>query len=129
MLLCRVVAGAWDGFIRSPLVAPRTLFVPSAGWVLWLQTDRRLKTNHHCFDALNTPADHPARDTQDTFFYVDAPGRPLSDAHLVGSNSGPEANAAPIRIIVPGRVYRRIMPMRPTIPPFIRLKACTLIAE
>ncbi len=23
---------------------------------------------YHCFDALNTPADHPARDTQDTFY-------------------------------------------------------------
>src|SRR5262245_52093333 len=25
---------------------------------------------YHCFDALNTPADHPARDTQDTFYLV-----------------------------------------------------------
>ena len=27
-----------------------------------------VEDEYHCFDALNTPADHPARDTQDTFF-------------------------------------------------------------
>src|SRR5258708_10713620 len=34
---------------------------------------------YHCFDALNTPADHPARDTQDTFYVTthEAPGSPL----------------------------------------------------
>jgi len=31
-----------------------------------------MEDEYHCFDALNTPADHPARDTQDTF-YLDAP--------------------------------------------------------
>src|SRR5512137_816519 len=31
-----------------------------------------IEDEYHCFDALNTPADHPARDTQDTF-YVEAP--------------------------------------------------------
>src|SRR3989440_10556795 len=27
-----------------------------------------IEDEYHCFDALNTPADHPARDTQDTFY-------------------------------------------------------------
>src|SRR5262249_46599370 len=29
---------------------------------------REIEDEYHCFDALNTPADHPARDTQDTFY-------------------------------------------------------------
>jgi len=61
----------------------------------------------HCFDALNTPKDHPARDTQDTFF-LDAPGRPLLRTHTSSVQIRVmEKQAPPIRIIVPGRVYRR----------------------
>src|SRR5882672_3081586 len=33
-----------------------------------------IEDEYHCFDALNTPADHPARDTQDTFYLSDNPG-------------------------------------------------------
>lgn len=66
-----------------------------------------IEDEYHCFDALNTPADHPARDTQDTFF-LDAPNRPLLRTHTSSvqirvMKQGPP----PIRIIVPGRVYRR----------------------
>ena len=32
-----------------------------------------IEDEYHCFDALNTPADHPARDTQDTFYLSQAP--------------------------------------------------------
>src|SRR5512136_3309232 len=32
-----------------------------------------VEDEYHCFDALNTPADHPARDTQDTFYLASAP--------------------------------------------------------
>lgn len=66
-----------------------------------------LEDEYHCFDALNTPADHPARDTQDTF-YLDTPSRRLLRTHTssvqirVMSRQQP-----PVRIIVPGRVYRR----------------------
>src|SRR6266516_7121910 len=37
-----------------------------------------VEDEYHCFDALNTPADHPARDTQDTFYLAAA----MSRAHL-----------------------------------------------
>src|SRR5688572_8544278 len=65
----------------------------------------------HCFDALNTPADHPARDTQDTF-YVDAKtngeGRKLLRTHTSTVQIRVmEKQPPPIRIIAPGRVYRR----------------------
>ena len=86
----------------------------------------------HCFDALNTPADHPARDTQDTFYIegrVSAPqptassdssnGRRRSADPTIGSRQllrthtssvqirVMEKQPPPIRIIAPGRVYRR----------------------
>ena len=66
-----------------------------------------IEDEYHCFDALNTPADHPARDTQDTFF-VDAPGRPLLRTHTSSVQIRVmKQMPPPIRIIVPGRVYRR----------------------
>lgn len=66
-----------------------------------------IEDEYHCFDALNTPADHPARDAQDTFF-VDAPGRPLLRTHTSSVQIRVmEKMPPPIRIIVPGRVYRR----------------------
>ena len=65
----------------------------------------------HCFDALNTPADHPARDTQDTF-YIDAKTNGESRKLLRTHTSTVqirvmEKQPPPIRIIAPGRVYRR----------------------
>jgi phenylalanyl-tRNA synthetase alpha chain len=79
----------------------------------------------HCFDALNTPADHPARDTQDTFYIQDssegrapssppAPESPLATKRqLLRTHTSSvqirvmEKQPPPIRIIAPGRVYRR----------------------
>lgn len=66
-----------------------------------------VEDEQHCFDALNTPKDHPARDTQDTF-YLDTPGRPLLRTHTSSVQIRVmERQPPPIRIIVPGRVYRR----------------------
>src|SRR6185369_14722309 len=66
-----------------------------------------LEDEYHCFDALNTPADHPARDSQDTF-YANAPKRPLLRTHTSSVQIRVmEKQPPPIRIIVPGRVYRR----------------------
>lgn len=66
-----------------------------------------IEDEYHCFDALNTPADHPARDTQDTF-YVATQGRPLLRTHTSSVQIRVmQKQPPPIRIIVPGRVYRR----------------------
>ena len=66
-----------------------------------------VEDEYHCFDALNTPADHPARDTQDTF-YLDTPERPLLRTHTSCVQIHVmKAQPPPVRIIVPGRVYRR----------------------
>ena len=63
-----------------------------------------VETEYYNFEALNLPADHPARDMQDTFF--------LSNSLLLRSQTSAaqirtmEDRQPPIRIICPGRVYR-----------------------
>lgn len=60
--------------------------------------------DHYCFEALNMPKDHPARDTQDTFY--------ITDNILLRTQTSSvqirtmENKKPPIRIISPGRVYR-----------------------
>ena len=59
----------------------------------------------HCFDALNTPADHPARNEQDTFYLPD--GRLLRTHTSTVQIRTMQAAAPPIRVIAPGAAYRR----------------------
>lgn len=98
-----------------------------------------VEDEYHCFDALNTPADHPARDAQDTFYLVGQAsppatvpsglppeGRQTPAGTAGGTNAGGtpaplllrthtssvqirvmKSQPPPVRIIVPGRVYRR----------------------
>ena len=64
-----------------------------------------IETEWHCFDALNTPADHPARNEQDTFYLPD--GRLLRTHTSTIQIRTMETCAPPIRIIAPGAAYRR----------------------
>jgi phenylalanyl-tRNA synthetase alpha chain len=66
-----------------------------------------IEDEYHCFDALNTPADHPARDSQDTFYLNTADKRLLRTHTSSVQIRVMEKQAPPVRIIVPGRVYRR----------------------
>jgi phenylalanyl-tRNA synthetase alpha chain len=74
-----------------------------------------IEDEYHCFDALNTPADHPARDTQDTFYVAGnpkaesrKPKSPLLRTHTSSVQIRVmKSQSPPVRIIVPGRVYRR----------------------
>jgi len=59
----------------------------------------------HCFDALNTPADHPARNEQDTFYLPD--GRLLRTHTSTVQIRAMQAALPPIRVIAPGAAYRR----------------------
>ena len=60
--------------------------------------------DYYNFEALNIPKDHPARDTQDTFY--------INDKILLRTQTSPvqvrvmEKQKPPIRVISPGRVYR-----------------------
>ena len=59
----------------------------------------------HCFDALNTPPDHPARNEQDTFYLPD--GRLLRTHTSTVQIRTMQAAPPPIRVIAPGAAYRR----------------------
>jgi phenylalanyl-tRNA synthetase alpha chain len=64
-----------------------------------------VETEWHCFDALNTPPDHPARNEQDTFFLPD--GRVLRTHTSTVQVRTMESAPPPIRVIAPGAAYRR----------------------
>jgi phenylalanyl-tRNA synthetase alpha chain len=63
-----------------------------------------VETEYHNFDALNIPADHPARDMQDTFW--------LDGGNLLRTHTSPvqvrgmERLGPPLRMIAPGRTFR-----------------------
>src|SRR5689334_6120407 len=62
-------------------------------------------TEWYCFDALNTPADHPARNEQDTFFLPD--GRLLRTHTSTVQIRTMQNQPPPVRVIAPGAAYRR----------------------
>lgn len=67
-----------------------------------------IEDDFHNFDALNIPADHPARDAWDTFY--------IDDDRLLRTHTSPvqirvmQSRRPPVRIIAPGRVYRNETP-------------------
>lgn len=64
-----------------------------------------IESDYYNFEALNTPQDHPARDMQDTFYL---PSGKLLRTHTSSVQIRyMETHQPPIRIIAPGRVYRR----------------------
>jgi phenylalanyl-tRNA synthetase alpha chain len=64
-----------------------------------------VETEWYCFDALNTPPDHPARNEQDTFYLSD--GRLLRTHTSTVQIRAMEAAPPPIRVIASGAAYRR----------------------
>lgn len=67
-----------------------------------------IETVYYNFDALNAPEDHPSRDPQDTFYF--------GDGRILRSQTSPvqvrvmESHQPPVRIVAPGRVFRRDTP-------------------
>ena len=64
-----------------------------------------IETEFHCFDALNTPFDHPARNDSDTFYFDS--GKLLRTHTSSVQIRTMEKVAPPIKIIAPGSAYRR----------------------
>jgi phenylalanyl-tRNA synthetase alpha chain len=70
-----------------------------------------IETPYYNFEALNIPEHHPARDNMDTFYIEGSRA-----AHLLRTHTSPmqirtmEKQAPPVRIVVPGKVYRRDNP-------------------
>ncbi len=63
-----------------------------------------VETDHYNFEALNVPADHPARDMQDTFYLAE--GLLLRTQTSAAQIRTMETRKPPIKMICPGRVYR-----------------------
>ncbi len=87
-----------------------------AGFTVAEATD--LETEWFCFDALNTPADHPARDAQDTLFMPRQTvaanvTKHADELYLLRSHTSSVQiramlkEGAPIKILAPGRAFRR----------------------
>ena len=78
-----------------------------------------VESEYYCFDALNTPADHPARDEKDTFYFPagarfgNVAKKAADERYLLRTHTSSVQirtmlkGAPPIRIVSPGRVYRR----------------------
>jgi phenylalanyl-tRNA synthetase alpha chain len=117
-----------DPSLASPDVAPGSLHPLTRTRERILATFRKLgfviaegpevETEWHCFDALNTPADHPARDMQDTFYLpksfrsIDALRKGDEDLLLRTHTSSVQVRTMlsrkpPLRIVAPGRCFRR----------------------
>jgi phenylalanyl-tRNA synthetase alpha chain len=82
---------------RSVEILRRMGFVLAAG--------PEVESEWHCFDALNTPPDHPARNEQDTFYF---PNGSLLRTHTSTVQiRAMETQPPPVRIIAPGSAFRR----------------------
>jgi len=91
---------------RHPLISTIEEIVDIfAGLGYRVEEGPEIETDHYNFTALNIPPHHPARDMQDTFY--------LSAHELLRTHTSPvqirhlEKNPPPVRIVAPGRVYRR----------------------
>jgi phenylalanyl-tRNA synthetase alpha chain len=95
---------------RHPLTVVReqleAIFV-SMGYEVY--DSREVEDDYHCFEAVNMPPDHPAREMQDTFYVAGEPGvllRTHTSAaqirYMIGNGHPPD-----VRIICPGKVFRR----------------------
>ena len=71
-----------------------------------------IEDQFHNFNALNMPANHPARQMQDTFYIPNTKSTDFDDSYVVRTHTSPvqirtmENKKPPIRIIAPGRTYR-----------------------
>ena len=99
--------GAWRGLGRphpiSRIIEEASDIFRRIGFTVAEGPD--VETVYHNFDALNTPEDHPSRDPQDTFY--------LDSGDLLRCHTSPVQvrymtdHTPPVRIIAPGRCYRR----------------------
>ena len=73
-----------------------------------VEDDREIETDFFNFDALNIPEGHPARDPQDTFYSTE--GFALRSQTSTVQIHAMQRRGAPVRMIAPGRVFRRDTP-------------------
>lgn len=85
-----------------------------------IEDDREIETDYYNFDALNIPEGHPARESQDTFYTTT--GLALRSQTSTVQIRAMERRGAPIRIIAPGRVFRRDTPDMTHVPMFHQIE-------
>ncbi|MBP6003149.1 MAG: phenylalanine--tRNA ligase subunit alpha [Pyrinomonadaceae bacterium] len=85
-----------------------------------IENDREIETDHYNFDALNIPDGHPARESQDTFYTSD--GFALRSQTSTVQIRAMERRGVPIRIIAPGKVFRRDTPDMTHVPMFHQIE-------
>lgn len=73
-----------------------------------IEDDREIETDFYNFDALNIPETHPARASQDTFYTTD--GFALRSQTSTVQIHAMQRRGVPVRMIAPGRVFRRDTP-------------------
>jgi len=83
----------------------------SVTWASAIMDGPEVESEYYNFEGLNIPADHPARDMQDTFFLKDK-SEPKHGRLVLRTHTSPvqirtmEKYGAPLRVIMPGRVFR-----------------------
>lgn len=85
-----------------------------------IEDDREIETDHYNFDALNIPEGHPARESQDTFYTTD--GFALRSQTSTVQIRAMERRGVPLRILAPGKVFRRDTPDMTHTPMFHQLE-------
>ena len=85
-----------------------------------IEDDREIETDHYNFDALNIPEGHPARESQDTFYTTE--GFALRSQTSTVQIRAMERRGVPIRIIAPGKVFRRDTPDMTHVPMFHQIE-------
>ena len=85
-----------------------------------IEDDREIETDYYNFDALNIPQGHPARESQDTFYTTD--GLALRSQTSTVQIRAMERRGVPIRILAPGKVFRRDTPDMTHTPMFHQLE-------
>jgi len=97
-----------------------------------VQEGPEIETDYYNFESLNFPPNHPARDTQDTLFIANQRSKPLRDQLLLRTHTSPvqirtmEKLKPPIRIVIPGRVYRNDPPDASHSPMFHQIEGLTV---
>ena len=85
-----------------------------------IEDDREIETDYYNFEALNIPEGHPARESQDTFYTTG--GFALRSQTSTVQIRAMERRGAPIRIIAPGKVFRRDTPDMTHVPMFHQIE-------
>lgn len=90
---------------RHPLTSEQSVILDIFGRMGFTAVEsREIDDDYHMFTSLNFPPDHPARDDYDTFITIEGL---IAPAHTsIMQNRVMKAGKPPIRVVIPGRVFR-----------------------